>query len=117
LLFFKPLGYEKKPGEAGSATLKATLQNGELKTITGLKATGPNLQINNANFMFGKGNALSGGSIDSFAAGETAAKLKFDVTPGRENTISPSTDRSLTCGLRWIMTLRRRKFMTSRRCR
>lgn len=85
LLFFKPLGYEKKPGEAGNATLKATLQNGELKTITGLKATGPNLQIDNANFSFGAKNALSGGTIDSFAANETVAKLKFDVVQGKYN--------------------------------
>ena len=88
LLFFKPLGYEKKPGEAGNATLKATLENGELKTITGLKATGPNMQINDANFTFGKDNTLSGGSIGSFAAGETAAKLKFDVTQGGKYNIA-----------------------------
>ncbi|MGB4106547.1 MAG: DUF3971 domain-containing protein [Alphaproteobacteria bacterium] len=91
LLFFKPLGYEKKPGEAANTTMRATLQDGNLKTVTGLKATGPQLQIDNANFRFTEKKdqtALTGGDIGSFVAGETIAKMKFDITDAGKYVIT-----------------------------
>jgi hypothetical protein len=81
-VYFKPLGYEKKAGDAGSATLKATLQNGELQKISELKATATNMQIDNASFNFGAGNVLTGGTIPSFAINESVAKMDFSVGTG-----------------------------------
>ncbi len=82
LLFFTPFGYEKKPGVAGSAVFKAGLQDGNLKSIAGLKATAPELDIKNAKFTFDEKNKetrLSSGEVPNFAVGETAANLDFKV--------------------------------------
>ena len=90
-LFFKPFGYNKDPGVAAAVTLKATLQNGSLKTISGLKATGPQLDIKDASFSFAEKNgktALTGGKVPAFAAGETAAKMDFSVNGAGKYSIA-----------------------------
>jgi hypothetical protein len=80
-VFFKPFGYEKKPGVEGSATLKAELQDGALRGITGLDAKAPGMEIKNASFKFaGADSKLKGGDLPGFVVGETVGKLDFNVS-------------------------------------
>ncbi|MGB4057947.1 MAG: DUF3971 domain-containing protein [Alphaproteobacteria bacterium] len=88
-VFFKPLGYAKEPGETGSATLKAALEGGALKTVSGLNASAPGMEVKNAQFIFsGKESKLAGGEVANFVAGETVSKLKFDVKPSGQYVIT-----------------------------
>lgn len=82
-LFLDPFDYEKKPGAPGSVTLRAALQNGELKEITGLKGKAPAFLLEDSTLAFRKKGAeteLSGGKISRFTLNETVAAMKFDVT-------------------------------------
>ena len=79
-VFFKPFGYSKAPGIEGSAVLKASLQDDALRTVSGLTATAPGMEIKDASFTFaGKDSKLTGGKMPNLAVGETVGRVDFDV--------------------------------------
>ncbi len=82
-LFFDPLAYEKKEGEAGDVTLKAVLENDILKDIKDLKGKGYNMLLEPSTLTFrqhGKDTELSGGKISRFTMNETVGTLAFTIS-------------------------------------
>lgn len=82
--FVEPFDFEKPAGVEGSATLKAVLQDGDIKEIKDLKASAPKFMLENGHVTFrGKGEQteLSGGTAPRIVIGETVGKIQFEVEP------------------------------------
>ena len=82
--FVDPFDYTKTPGQKGSATMRAHLQNGELKTLSGLKGTAPGFKLETSRLSFVQKDGeteLSHGKVSRFTVGETIAELEFETTP------------------------------------
>ena len=80
--FVEPFDYIKPPGESGSFTFKAYMEQGVLKEIKELSGTAPSVKLEKTDLVF-RENAgeteLASGTISRFTLNETVAKLKFDV--------------------------------------
>jgi len=83
-LFVEPFDYNKKTGITGKATLRAMLQDGELKEIDGLRVNAPGLSLADGRMLFaGQGEALrlAKGSLPQVEIGETRAEINFEIEP------------------------------------
>lgn len=82
-LFLTPFDYEKSRGQAGEATLKAHLKNGNLQKLSELRATAPNLVLKPSVLGFrnkaGKVE-LSAGKVSDFTVGDTKGAVEFEIT-------------------------------------
>jgi hypothetical protein len=81
-VFIDAFDYEKAPGIEGAATMKAVLQDGELKEISDLVASAPNLKIENTYLAFrgvGPETELAKGTSSRFVINESVGKLEFSV--------------------------------------
>jgi len=79
-----PFDYEKKPGQKGSASLSAIVENGDILEVRDLTATAPNFQLGNTTLVFrkkGDESDLHLGQISRFHLGETVAKMEFEFEP------------------------------------
>lgn len=81
-LFVDPFDYEKAPGAKASASLMANLQNGVLKSITGLHGQAPAFKLENSKLLFrgsGENTELASGNISRFVLEETIAGVEFEI--------------------------------------
>lgn len=82
----KPFEYAKPPGQAGTVTCKAILQNGFVTDIKNLEVKTPDLDVRNGSMKFGVragANDLRSGNFSRIVLGQTDATLDFEIpAPG-----------------------------------
>lgn len=82
--FIEAFDYEKAVGAKASASLKAHLQNNELRRISGLSAEAPNFRLGQTTIAFrgnGANTEISRAEISRFIIGETISNANINISP------------------------------------
>lgn len=88
--FIEAFDYEKAVGAQGTVSLKAHLQNNELRRISGLKASARNFKLDNTQISFrgsGDNTEISRAEISRLIIGETISNADINITPAGQMKI------------------------------